>query len=343
MTARTRLKRLVRARMARTGESYTAALRALRGQPKEGVPIMNIELRTNEVPEAGFALDTPLDWVYSPPDANDPSLVARFAPEVGGRVAAVFHHRRGLGNLSNRDVARMTLEVISEGGYGNFATEDVGLAGREGVLLTSERDDDGRLWAMRYYIARDSDEVWVLGLGTYDRVGDRALLDAVAASFRILADAQPVAERFDDHFAPAVAAVLARAQQLAAGMRHAHVGTEHLLVAMLGDHRAAAAGVLANNGLSYDALRDAVTAFPCREDMRPPERSGRVERVLAVSAERVARTHRHKYVGTDHILYAVLSDNRATATRLTERQGVDIAQVKAALESGWRSRDERSA
>src|SRR5438046_1154414 len=58
VTARTVLKRLVRARMARTGESYTAALRVLRGRTKESFR-MAISLRRINKPEFGYAISVP--------------------------------------------------------------------------------------------------------------------------------------------------------------------------------------------------------------------------------------------------------------------------------------------
>src|SRR5688500_11014528 len=78
MTARKRLKRLVRARSARTGESYAAARRHLRRNVQEDTEVSE-PTRLIEKPAFGYALEVPASWrEYGRDTLNSSGEVGRF-------------------------------------------------------------------------------------------------------------------------------------------------------------------------------------------------------------------------------------------------------------------------
>ncbi len=142
-----------------------------------------------------------------------------------------------------------------------------------------------------------------------------------------------MAEHFDGmtNFTPRAQHVLMLAQQEAKRFNHDSVGTEHLLLALLAFNEGVAVQVLRGMGLNLSNLRLEVEKscgvggetkvtglIPLTE---------RLKRVLILSAAE-ARAMNYNFIGTEHLLLALLRDGSSVAARLLRNMNVDLAAVR---------------
>ncbi|MFE2751641.1 Clp protease N-terminal domain-containing protein [Actinosynnema sp. NPDC059335] len=115
----------------------------------------------------------------------------------------------------------------------------------------------------------------------------------------------------------------------ARGFNHTAIGTEHLLLGLVGEG-GAAASVLASAGLSPTACRTGVLAVDGRGILPVPGRlpfTPGAKRALA-SAVRESLALGHRHVGTEHLLLGVLAEDEGVALDVLARCGIDPADVR---------------
>jgi hypothetical protein len=118
--------------------------------------------------------------------------------------------------------------------------------------------------------------------------------------------------------------VVLRAQQEARDARHDAIGTEHLLIAMTHDPESLAAEAIVAQGVSLDTVRDAASQQlgPARDAIPghiPFTSQAKKLRDLAI---REALRLGHNYVGTEHMLLALLRDRKTAGAKALTRLGV---------------------
>lgn len=118
-------------------------------------------------------------------------------------------------------------------------------------------------------------------------------------------------ERFTDRARRAVV----HAQQEARMMQHQHIGTEHVLLGLLGESEGLAALALRDAGLDVEAVRREVeerigvgTSAPSGHMPFTP----RAKNVLELSLRESLKLN-HKYIGTEHILLGMLAEGEGVA------------------------------
>lgn len=126
--------------------------------------------------------------------------------------------------------------------------------------------------------------------------------------------------------------VMPVAEQEARRLNHGYVGTEHILLALVRQEDAVSAKVLANLGADLDTLRTEVNKFvqPGARATRasPLPRMPRAERAMQYAKEE-ARALGHDYIGTEHILLALLRDKDSVAAQVLAGLGITQAQLRA--------------
>jgi hypothetical protein len=191
MTANRNLKRHVRARMARTGESYTAALRHLRRMPTEGSPMpepSETVWRQVAKPEFGFAVWVPEHWEERAPNLrNSPWETARFTEPGDRRHTVIVFRNPVFRPRTAREHAEAIKESLTGAGFVDFEIAEVPVAGRSGARVDCARHDAGRVWAVREYLVPTDEAVFCLGLGSAIPEDDLALFDELAARFEVTA------------------------------------------------------------------------------------------------------------------------------------------------------------
>jgi len=191
MTAKKNLKRLVRARLSKTGESYAAALRQIRKHvpwvPAEALPA----LRRVERAEFGFALRVPTDSREDRPDAfNSSDEVARFFGTGPDMQSCLIFRSPAEPGADALGIAQGGVARHGRTGYGNFRPSRATVGGLPGARPDFDRpwgSGDG-VWALRHYFVVAAGHVFIVSFGTTRPQRDAGLIDALAAGFDLIVD-----------------------------------------------------------------------------------------------------------------------------------------------------------
>merc|ERR1719498_1934150 len=124
--------------------------------------------------------------------------------------------------------------------------------------------------------------------------------------------------------------VVMLAQEEARRLGHNFVGTEQILLGLIGEGTGIAAKVLKSMGISLKEARIEVekiigrgSGFVAVEIPFTP----RAKRVLEMSLEE-ARQLGHNYIGTEHILLGLLREGEGVAARVLETLGADSTKIR---------------
>ena len=107
-------------------------------------------------------------------------------------------------------------------------------------------------------------------------------------------------------FTPRARTAVVAAQTAARDAENIEIGPEHLIVGLLGDTESLAIAILAAHGVEPDQIRAAITLPPATGqalDLVPF--SGPAKKVLELTFREALRLG-HNYIGTEHILLALL-------------------------------------
>ena len=144
----------------------------------------------------------------------------------------------------------------------------------------------------------------------------------------------PRRRRFDwpfTRFTRHASSVVLLAQQEADALGHKSVGSEHLLLGLALAEGESTAPVLAEAGLTADAIRERVAAL---EPSGPPRRKRGFTRAAKRVLERSvlqAKALGDNYVGAEHILLGLLADERAGAVVIVRDLGADPDALATAV------------
>ncbi|MDX6342869.1 MAG: ATP-dependent Clp protease ATP-binding subunit ClpC [Trebonia sp.] len=133
-------------------------------------------------------------------------------------------------------------------------------------------------------------------------------------------------ERFTEQSRRAV--VLA--QEEARMLGHNHIGSEHLLLGLLHEQDGAAAVVLGSAGITLEAARSQVEDLAGPGDKAPSGHipfTQRAKKILELSL-REALEQKKSYIGTEHILLALMRDADGTGARVLERLGGSLPALR---------------
>jgi ATP-dependent Clp protease ATP-binding subunit ClpC len=125
--------------------------------------------------------------------------------------------------------------------------------------------------------------------------------------------------------------VVMLAQEESRRLGHNFVGTEQILLGLIGEGAGVATKVLKSMGVNLKDARIEVeriigrgSGFVAVEIPFTP----RAKRVLEMAIEE-ARDLGHSYIGTEHILLALLEEEDGVATRVLENLGADLSKVRS--------------
>src|SRR5665647_2087012 len=124
--------------------------------------------------------------------------------------------------------------------------------------------------------------------------------------------------------------VVVRAQDEARFLKQNYIGTEHLLLGLIGEKEGIAAKVLVSLNISLEdiknAIRESVTEGTSEAYEHIPF-TPRAKKVLELSL-REALQMGHNYIGTEHILLGLLREGEGVAARVLSSFGVGLESVK---------------
>lgn len=140
---------------------------------------------------------------------------------------------------------------------------------------------------------------------------------------------------FISHLTDNARTSLHHATLIAQGYGSSYVGTEHLLLGVMAQGASVGAKILADAGVTLDKAQTALSAVPVSNNFT----AGIMTKSLSETAKLtlkmswdVAQEFHQDYLGTEHILYSILSQKNARATVLLRDMRVDIPEILTELE-----------
>ena len=133
-------------------------------------------------------------------------------------------------------------------------------------------------------------------------------------------------ERFTEQ---AIKAIML-AQEEARRLGHNFVGTEQILLGLVGEGTGIAAKVLLDMGLNLKEARNEIENIIGRgSGFLPPEIpfTPRVKRIFETALNE-ARQLGHNYIGTEHILLGLIQDDEGVAGKVLQNLGIDRQRVR---------------
>ncbi|MBD3349029.1 MAG: AAA domain-containing protein [Candidatus Eisenbacteria bacterium] len=128
-------------------------------------------------------------------------------------------------------------------------------------------------------------------------------------------------------FTPRVRRVLYFAREEAARLHHDYLGTEHLLLGVVREGEGVAATVLREMAIDLDTVREMVESYVARgtygASMKETQWTPRAKTVLELAREE-ARILHHQYIGTEHLLLALIREGEGVAAKVLRDLDVDL-------------------
>lgn len=129
--------------------------------------------------------------------------------------------------------------------------------------------------------------------------------------------------------------VLKLAQYEAKHLKHAHVGTEHILLGLLHEGTNVAAKALSSIGIDLYTVRQRVHELVEKEDFDDLETeeigySPEAKTIIEYAVEQ-AQALGHDYIGTEHILLGIIYDTESIACEILVSLGADLDIIHDAI------------
>jgi mannose-6-phosphate isomerase-like protein (cupin superfamily) len=141
-----------------------------------------------------------------------------------------------------------------------------------------------------------------------------------------------MSERFDK-FTEGARKVLQLAQEESQRFGHYYIGSEHLLLGLTREGQGVAARVLHEMGVDLPKVRNAVSFIIGQGERAMPVETGltpRAKKVIEISVDEARRLN-HNYIGTEHVLLALLREGEGTGASVLEHLAVGLDPLREAV------------
>ncbi len=138
---------------------------------------------------------------------------------------------------------------------------------------------------------------------------------------------------FFRYFTDEAIKVIMLAQEEARRLGHNFIGTDQILLGLIGEGSGVAAKVLNEFGITLkDARREVEKIIGKGSGFVQPEVpfTPKVKRLFDQSV-RYANSLGHNYISTEHLLLGLTDDSEATAAKVLQRMGVDVKSVRTVI------------
>ncbi|MCH9630217.1 MAG: Negative regulator of genetic competence ClpC/MecB [Chlamydiia bacterium] len=134
-----------------------------------------------------------------------------------------------------------------------------------------------------------------------------------------------------DKFTNRAKQVIKLAKKEAQRLNHNYLGTEHVLLGLLKLGQGIAVNVLRNLNIDYETVLSEVERLvgfgPEIQVYGDPALTGKVKKVFEYSNEEAASLN-HNYVGTEHLLLALLRQTDGVAAQILENLNINLKEVR---------------
>ena len=121
----------------------------------------------------------------------------------------------------------------------------------------------------------------------------------------------------------------------ASEMGHSYVGSEHLLLGLMSTDASIAQKMLYDKGARADAIRktiEDIAGIGSQGGISPSDMTPRTKSIIESSAAHAAAAG-HTYIGTEHLLLALVSDRDCVGSRILDSLGLSLTELKSDVES----------
>ena len=126
-----------------------------------------------------------------------------------------------------------------------------------------------------------------------------------------------------------------RALEFASEMGHTYVGSEHILLGLTSEPDSVGAKILTDHGATLEEERNiirSISGVGDKSSVTPADMTPRTKKIIESSAYISARFG-HGYIGTEHILAALLSERSSVAVKVLVSIGISIDELLSEVES----------
>jgi len=134
----------------------------------------------------------------------------------------------------------------------------------------------------------------------------------------------------ENRFTQKARGALNKAQVEARDMGHTYIGSEHILLGLLGENDSIACQLLTARAVSLQSVRTVVSGDSGNgeaSDVTPSNMTPRTKKIIETSA-RESTKYAHSYIGTEHILLAILDDSDCVAAKILSSHNVNLSDLK---------------
>ncbi len=134
-----------------------------------------------------------------------------------------------------------------------------------------------------------------------------------------------------NHFTQKAQNVLRLALSAASSMGHTYIGSEHLLLGLIGEGSGVAAHYLLERGADAEKIKEAIAELSgtgAPSSVSPADMTPRTKNIIEASLYE-AQKGGQDYIGTEHLLLALLNERDSVAVHILESLGVSISDLRS--------------
>ena len=127
--------------------------------------------------------------------------------------------------------------------------------------------------------------------------------------------------------------VLNNALSYARELGHTYIGSEHILLGLVGESDSVAAKILEARGADFEKLKNAVVEIAgagVQSNVSAADMTPRTKHIIEASSLEALQL-RQNYIGTEHLLLALLSERDCVGVKLLEECGISLTDVRSDL------------
>ncbi len=127
--------------------------------------------------------------------------------------------------------------------------------------------------------------------------------------------------------------VLLEALAFARELGHSYIGTEHLLYALAASKDSISAKILSSKGTNEQKIRQGIIDYMgtgTASNVSSSDMTPRLRHIIEAAADEGSRSGT-KYIGTEHLLTALINQKDSVGVRLLESEGISLTDLKADL------------
>jgi len=138
-----------------------------------------------------------------------------------------------------------------------------------------------------------------------------------------------------DKFTERAQKVLLFAQEEALRLKHNYIGTEHILLGLIREGQGVAAQIIKGKGIELENIRQMVASAVGigKEDVNQVLGYTPRTKHIIESSINEARNYGHNYVGTEHILLALMREGEGVAAKILKSLGLNLQEIEAELKN----------